>query len=157
MADSNDSKVSIRRATKADFDVLHDLTLAFTKYSADASGSPEEFYYEGWEEGFKEEINESLEDEDSYFFIAYVDDSPAGYILCRYCDSCFKFEIDELYVDSEYRSVGIGKKLMEQAVETGKKYKAPITLEVYEWNKDAHGFYSNYGFSSDGSILKLKI
>jgi ribosomal protein S18 acetylase RimI-like enzyme len=154
---SEKSEVVIKKATKEDFDILHEMALEFTKFSVEKSGDPDEFYYQGWEEGFKDEINESLADKDSFFYIAYVDDSPAGYILCRYCDSCFKFEIDELYVDSKFRSLGIGKKLLERAVETGKKYKAPITLEVYEWNQDAHGFYSNYGFSPNGNILKLKL
>lgn len=145
----------IVRGTKDNFEEIHKLTLGFTAFNVEQSKDPKEFYYDGWEEGFKEEINDSLADPDSYFFIAYVNESAGGYILCRYCQSCYKFEIDELYVDPEFRQHGLGKRLLDSAIELGKKYDAPITLEVFDWNKTAESFYLKNGFKPDGKVLKL--
>ncbi|MBI2414520.1 GNAT family N-acetyltransferase [candidate division WWE3 bacterium] len=147
--------IKIIRGSQENFEDIHKLTLGFTAFNVEKSGKPEEFYYKGWKEGFGEEINDSLDDRDSYFFVAYVDGVAAGYILCRYCENCYKFEIDELYVDQSFRQHGLGKRLLDSALEIGRKYNVPITLEVFEWNKDAESFYIKNGFKSDGRVLKL--
>ena len=50
--------------------------------------------------------------------------------------------IPELYVDSKYRSLGIGKKLLDFA----KKNNKEVFLHVFEKNKRAIDFYIREGF-----------
>jgi GNAT superfamily N-acetyltransferase len=62
--------------------------------------------------------------------------------------------IDELVVDSEYRSKGIGAQLLERLVTTAQEkscYRIELTSAFYR--KDSHRFYERHGFSSRAYVF----
>ncbi len=64
--------------------------------------------------------------------------------------------IEAVRVDGEYRGKGIGKQMMEWAIERAKNAGcATVQLTTNNDRKDAHRFYENLGFK--GSHLGMKL
>ncbi len=65
--------------------------------------------------------------------------------------------IQELFVDQQYRSKGVGKLLMKHLEDYFKRKKCTILkVEVFAPNKRAHKFYGNYGFE-DRVVDMIKV
>lgn len=68
--------------------------------------------------------------------------------------------VENVVTDSEYRGQGLGRKVMEMAIEFAREnncYK--VILQSGSWRKEAHQFYKNLGFDGESKkafILKLK-
>ena len=68
--------------------------------------------------------------------------------------------VENVVTDSEYRGQGLGRKVMEKAIEFARKnncYK--VILQSASFRKEAHQFYKNLGFDGESKkafILKLK-
>ena len=58
-------------------------------------------------------------------------------------------EVQALYVLQEAQGLGIGRKLMDAAVEALSEYES-VALWVLKGNNRAIGFYEHYGFRFDG-------
>ncbi|WP_055668639.1 GNAT family N-acetyltransferase [Desnuesiella massiliensis] len=66
-------------------------------------------------------------------------------------------EIDSLYVEPEYRKLGIGDALMNQGLAWLEHNKvSTITIGVASGNEKAFGFYEKYGFYPKATILSRK-
>ncbi len=66
--------------------------------------------------------------------------------------------VEDVVVDSEYRSMGIGKKLMEYAIEICKNYGCyKMSLSSSEHREKAHAFYENMGFKKYGFCFKIDL
>lgn len=63
-------------------------------------------------------------------------------------------EIHELAVDPEYQGKGIGKMLMNEAMNSMRKYHNIFGLWVGEKNRRAIEFYKKLGFSERGKVGK---
>ena len=70
---------------------------------------------------------------------------------------CF---VENVVTDKDYRKQGLGKKVMEKAIEFARQkncYK--VILESGAWRTEAHQFYRNLGFDDTAKksfLLKLK-
>ena len=68
--------------------------------------------------------------------------------LTNFCQKiCF---VENVVTDKNYRNQGIGKKVIDKAIETAKKnncYKVILLSGIAR--KEAHQFYENLGFSSE--------
>lgn len=68
--------------------------------------------------------------------------------------------VENVITDSEYRGQGLGRKVMEKAIEFAREnncYK--VILQSASFRKEAHQFYKNLGFDGESKkafILKLK-
>lgn len=68
--------------------------------------------------------------------------------------------VENVVTDKEYRGQGLGRKVMEMAIEFARKnncYK--VILQSGSWRKEAHQFYKNLGFDGESKkafIMKLK-
>ena len=68
--------------------------------------------------------------------------------------------VENVVTDSEYRGQGLGRKVMEMAIEFAREnncYK--IILQSASFRKEAHQFYKNLGFDGESKkafIMKLK-
>ena len=65
-------------------------------------------------------------------------------------------QVESVRVDTPFRSQGIGKKMMEWAMERARQREAHLVqLTTHNTRKDAHRFYERLGFK--GSHLGMKI
>lgn len=89
----------------------------------------------------------------AYAYIAFVDGQAAGYVLlvpCLYIKrNQAKLIIEDFYVDENYRGHGIGKQLMQTAIDFARENNHfKIEWGVYNWNHAAQQFYERMGAES---------
>jgi len=149
------NRIVVRKATIEDTDILYGLSVEFERYNKENSTRPHEHFFGDWEKYFVEEIHESLTKRNSYVFLAFVDDEPAGYVFARLCKGCYAFIIEELFVKPEYSKLGIGGKFLDLAVSYGKKFGYDVKVEVFDWNQSAKDYYLKKGFFVESLVLKL--
>ena len=65
-------------------------------------------------------------------------------------------EIIALYLLKEYQGLGLGRKLMDAAMDRLNGC-TPITLYVLKGNDHAIGFYEHYGFCFDGTSQEISV
>lgn len=73
----------------------------------------------------------------------------SAYGICRNDDLPACGEVFALYVLRDAQGLGIGRKLMDAALEQIAEYET-IALGVLKGNEQAIGFYEHYGFYFDG-------
>jgi len=149
-------ETTYRRATINDYQILYDLNVEFEEYNKQHTTRPHEHFLEDWQEYFKEEITDSLKSRNSYVFLAFVDNAPAGYIYARLCKGCYAFIVEELFVRTQYAGMGIGGKLLDMVIAKGKTFDYDIKIEVFDWNTSARDYYLKKGFFVESYVLKLK-
>ncbi len=138
--------LTIRPATFSDFDAIYSFVCGLEETIFD-----------------KDELRRCYESclnkENHYYLIALDDDRPIGFISCHgqvlmhHCGMVY--EIQELYVLPDRRSLGAGKQLL-QAMELLLAVKDYKLLELASNMKrtDAHRFYENNGY--DRTSFKFK-
>ncbi len=85
-------------------------------------------------------------------WLATVEGQPAGYLLAVYVFSLehqgLTAEIDELFVSPDYRSKGLGGRLLDAAEESFRARGCTnVFLQVGRDNEEARAFYRSRGFS----------
>jgi ribosomal protein S18 acetylase RimI-like enzyme len=95
-------------------------------------------------------------------YIAYLEDKPVGYVALVIKDFGYRkskyIEIENIGVDPEYRSQGIGKLLVEETIKWAKEQKATkLFVSAYWNNKKAINFYKKNGFYETGIELDRKL
>lgn len=95
-----------------------------------------------WTEG---SLKESLENENSRFYLALIDGETAGYIGVQ----IFSGEgyVTNVATMPEFRRKGIAKALIKRALENEMEF---LTLEVRESNLPAINLYKSFGFEVAG-------
>ena len=100
---------------------------------------------------FVEKYKSSLKDDNFYGIVATEDSKVVGVLIARAINRLAKRKnilfIDDLIVNEKYRNTGIGKLLIQNAVD----YAVSIDCESLELtslisNTNAHRFYENNGF-----------
>ena len=153
-----EGKIEIRRATPEDADELSELgavtffdTFKGTCTDADMQGFIEEYFNRG-------QVLRELKNEDDFYFIVFLNKTPAGYIRIKEAVSDVEIvnrhrsiELKRLYVLKEYHSKKIGAALMKFALDFAveKNYEL-IWLGVWEHNERAKMFYKKFGFQDSG-------
>ena len=92
--------------------------------------------------------NARAEVSDPMAFVAKDGDTIAGGITIEIFYG--QLHIKLLFVEDEYRKYGVGKKLMEQALNFGREMKCPQAF-VKTMSFQALGFYQKLGFSIEFS------
>ena len=68
--------------------------------------------------------------------------------------------VENVVTDSEYRGQGLGRKVMEMAIEFAREYNCyKVILQRASFRKEAHQFYKNLGFDGESKkafTMKLK-
>jgi ribosomal protein S18 acetylase RimI-like enzyme len=106
----------------------------------------------------KQKFEQELQNPDSRFYFAFVDDTVAGYIKLNYnaaqteLQDPTSVEIERIYILSDYQGKQIGKHLINFAIETAISQKLRyVWLGVWEHNHKALVFYKGRGFEQFGS------
>lgn len=116
------------------------------------------------EEGFAiQKLTLELQNENSQFYFAQLDDEVLGYLKINFGASQTELkdnkavEIERIYVLQAFQGKKIGQLLYEKAMQIAKEVKAEyIWLGVWEENNKAIHFYSKNGFVPfDRHIFKL--
>jgi len=94
----------------------------------------------------------------SQFFFAYVGKEVAGYLKVNTHEAQSEdmgedsLEIERIYIKSEFQKHGLGKNLLNKAIEiAAEQEKKKIWLGVWEKNESAIAFYKKMGFVQTGS------
>ncbi|MEI5991584.1 GNAT family N-acetyltransferase [Enterococcus crotali] len=104
-----------------------------------------------------EKLTNELQNEQSEFYFIYSEDQLAGYLKINVNDAQTEtidedaLEIERIYIDSDFKRLGLGKMLYNKAMERGKELsKTSIWLGVWENNFSAMKFYHKMGFTQVG-------
>lgn len=98
-------------------------------------------------------FQEVLQNPNNIYLVAFDDETPVGFISCHAQNllhhSGLIGEIQEMFVAEKYRSVGVGKLLIENLVAAAKQLNF-LQLEVTSSKRreKAHQFYMREGFVS---------
>jgi GNAT superfamily N-acetyltransferase len=145
---------TIRIRPGAEGDLESVVKLGITIQELHAEGLPEVFVTADGQ-ALTEFFREVLTSE-SFVLVAEAGNDMVGYILADHIErdaSPFKHASSLLYVhhiavrpDAQKR--GVGKQLMDAAVELGRTLGATaVRLDSWSFNSDAHAFFTNHGFA----------
>lgn len=84
--------------------------------------------------------------DDNLFFYEVIQNEILGFCICRYLKKTKIISIDKIGVHCDYRSNGIGLRLLSEV----KKLGLPIKLDVVKENIRAVSFYKTNGFNVIG-------
>jgi ribosomal protein S18 acetylase RimI-like enzyme len=116
------------------------------------------------EEGFsKKKLTEELEDKNSEFYFAILNNEVIGYLKVNFGNSQTELkdskalEIERIYVSKEFHGKSVGQILYDKAIEIAKqKGSEYVWLGVWEENPRAISFYKKNGFVEfDKHIFRL--
>ncbi|OTN87815.1 hypothetical protein A5819_000263 [Enterococcus sp. 7E2_DIV0204] len=105
----------------------------------------------------EKKLTSELQNKQSEFYFIYSDDQLAGYLKLNVNDAQTEtieenaLEIERIYIDSDFKRLGLGKMLYSKAIERAKALnKTAIWLGVWERNFSAMKFYHKMGFTLVG-------
>lgn len=156
-------KIEVKRASASDIGELQAIgrQTFFETFSAE---NTEEDMQKYLAEGFsKEKLAAELNDLNSEFYFALLDDSVIGYLKLNYGQSQTEIkdndalEIERIYVLKEFHGKKVGQLLYERAMQVAQQMNASyVWLGVWEKNPRAISFYRKNGFVEFGKhIFKL--
>lgn len=130
-------------------------TDAFAKYNR------EQDFHRYVDQAFQEStVQQELVDPNTKFFLAYRQKEAIGYLKLRWgqtitqIDDSRAIEIQRIYVNQTEMGQGIGKQLMQTALDYAQTYQfTTIWLGVWEHNPSAITFYKKWGFQTFSSHI----
>jgi diamine N-acetyltransferase len=155
--------IDIKRVTVSDLDQLQHIGRQ-TFYETFSAGNTEENMRKYLEEGFTvEKLSAELNDKNSEFYFASLDNQVIGYLKLNFGQSQTEIkedkalEIERIYVLKEYHGKKVGQILYDKAIQMARlKNVDYVWLGVWEENPRAINFYKKNGFVEfDKHIFKL--
>ncbi|KAJ3280396.1 hypothetical protein HK104_000701 [Borealophlyctis nickersoniae] len=157
------SNLTVRRATPADVDSLREIaqTTFVQTFGPDNTQEDMDEYINT--KLTRERLLGELSNPHSVFWLCFREDKLIGYAKVNFGDAQSEFrnhdeaEVERIYVDNNFGRQGIGKKLLDVALEEIRKAdKKQVWLGVWEKNYSAVAFYKKNGFDRVGEhIFKL--
>lgn len=105
-----------------------------------------------------EKINTELENPNTAFFFALLEEAPIGYMKLNFWEAQNDYtddnslEVERIYVEKSYWGRGIAQQLMERAISIAKSMRMDyLWLGVWEKNPRAIRFYEKEGFIASGA------
>ena len=95
-----------------------------------------------------ESLKEQMEVKNHHYFLAKENDKFLGYMSIEHnCENSGKTKIHKIYILPDVQKKGIGKLLLDTAInETKKQNGSAIFLNVNKYNDNAIGFYKKTNF-----------
>jgi len=157
------SSIIINTSSEKDLEILQNIGIqTFTETFAE--DNTEEAMKKYLEESFNtEKIKSELNNPDSFFYIAWEEDNPVGYLKVNSGKAQTELqdetslEIERIYVKKSHHGKKVGQLLYNQALETARHLnKSYLWLGVWEENLRALNFYRKNGFVEfDKHIFRL--
>jgi diamine N-acetyltransferase len=151
------------------------MTVKIKKCALSDSRELQEISYETFNETFKhqnspenmkaylekafnlEQLEKELSNINSQFYFVYFNDEIAGYLKINTSEAQSEemgdesLEIERIYVKQKFHKHGLGKFLLNKAVDMAKELdKKELWLGVWEKNENAIAFYKKMGFVQTG-------
>lgn len=151
--------LSLRYATQADAELVADISRqAF--YDTFAPDNTEADMKKFMDEQFtKGRLMLEVGSPENIFLLAYCDNQIAGYVKLREgkklaeLKGAAAIEIARLYALKEFIGKGIGKRLMQAAIDIASEQKKEVIwLGVWEKNERAIRFYKSWGFEKFSEV-----
>lgn len=104
----------------------------------------------------REQLMKEVLEPGNTFFLASVDGIPAGYLFLKdrshhLLGTAAAMEISRLYVRKPFIGKGVGKLLMQHAIDHARQIqKDTVWLGVWEHNQPAITFYTSFGYQQFG-------
>ena len=106
-----------------------------------------------------------LDDPECLVFVACHSDKILGFVTGHFCELISSVSkpvqmgsIDELFIEQESRRFGVARKLCMHMEQTFLDYGViEVFVEVWDFNKNALGFYTKSGFSNHIHWLRKKL
>lgn len=146
-------QIIIRKATLEDVPAIYELVkelALFEKAPEEVSSTCEDFIQNGFQEN-------------PIFFsnLIYFQGNLAGFSLWYFRYSTWKgkrFYLEDLFIKEEFRSLGLGKMLLDEAIVEAKRTQCTgMMWQVLDWNEPAIQFYSKYGVKFDAGWLNVHL
>lgn len=157
------SSIIINKAVAEDLEILQSLGIQ-TFSETFAEDNTEEAMKKYLEESFNtEKMTSELNNPDSFFYIAWEEDNPVGYLKVNSGKAQTELqdetslEIERIYVKKSHHGKKVGQLLYNQALDTAQQLnKSYLWLGVWEENLRALQFYRKNGFVEfDKHIFRL--
>ncbi|WP_055108178.1 GNAT family N-acetyltransferase [Paenibacillus ihumii] len=150
--------VNIKKGTLADLGLLQEISVKTFNETFKSQNSPENLKAY-MERAFNlKRLEEELSNLSSEFYLIYANEEIAGYLKVNINDAQSEqmgndsLEIERIYIVSKFQQHGLGKLLLDKAVEIAKEHnKKKVWLGVWEQNKNAIAFYKKMGFVQTGA------
>lgn len=103
------------------------------------------------------QLSAELLDRSNHYFLVIFEEKPVGFLKLRpenqlIGESGNGLEIERIYLTKEVTGKGVGRKLMEFAIDLAKKqHKDYVWLKAMDSSKDAIRFYESLGFEVCGT------
>lgn len=155
--------IEIKKISKNDIVQLQNVGRQ-TFYETFSEGNTEENMKNYLSEGFSvEKLTTELDDKNSEFYFAMLDNVAIGYLKINFGKSQTELqdqnavEIERIYILKEFYGKGVGQTLYYKAIQIAKQKMADyVWLGVWEKNPRAISFYKKNGFVEfDKHIFKL--
>lgn len=147
------TNITIRPILSSEVDTLLALSRKTFYDAFEHVNNPEDFEAYTAVAFTREKLLSELNNPNSTFYFALIDDEPLGYIKLNYASAQTEFkdknavEVERIYVLASQQGKRIGNQMIDfainKAVEDGLKY---IWLGVWEHNLNAIRFYERCGF-----------
>ena len=150
--------IILRKCTAEDLIELRELSIK-TYYETFAHMNTDKDMEDYLENAFNiDKLCSELENKNSEFYFLYCNEKLSGYIKLNEAPSQTdindkaSLEIERIYVSSEFQGEGLGKYLMEKAINIAiERNKQYVWLGVWEKNEKAITFYKKNGFYETGT------
>ena len=149
--------ITYRKATVNDIEQLVRLTVSFTDFNVKGANTAKGFYFEDWENSFRDELRDSITGSESAIFCAIADTVFIGYVGVHFDKHEYCCVIDELFVDENYRGKHVGDELIKYAEVWSKDFSPKMKVEVYDWNASAISFYARVGYEKNAVVMEKEL
>ena len=146
--------ILVREATKSDLPVIEQLLKGLVNAIEDTEGIDTGIAIKTWER--------LLNNAGSYFLVAEREGTPVGFINFMVRQTILHRSpsalIDELVVAEEYRGKGVGKQLVQAAIEKCRQLGCcEIEVSTEKTNVEAREFYEKCGFEERGMFFEADL
>ena len=147
----------IKKVLPCDVEVLRELSIASFRETYDAHNTKVDMELHNDKHFNLRQLLGEIEDKGNWFFIAEVDNIPAGYIKLRTSErpaslqGLKHIELERIYALKRFQGAGLGKLLLHKCIDTGIKNGYEVLwLGVWKQNEKAIAFYTKQGFTIFG-------
>ena len=145
--------IKIKKCNREDLEILQEISIETFNDTFKNQNSPENMKAYLDRAFNTKQLEEELSNRSSQFFFVYFNEEVAGYLKVNTNEAQSEemgdesLEIERIYIKNKFQKHGIGKYLLNKAVEIAMEHnKKKIWLGVWERNENALAFYKKMGF-----------